>query len=60
MNQNSYLAKNKYLIQEQMALSPEKGLSMERATELNFFDSRIKNRKLPRLINSSSTQGLRS
>ena len=52
MHQNSYLMKNKLMKLDHVQSSPEK-LTKERLTELQFFDSRLKNRKLPKLNSSS-------
>ena len=54
MKQDSYLAKKKLMELGYEAVSPDKGITKKRMTELNFFDSRIKNRKLPKLIKSPS------
>ena len=55
MKQNSYLMNKSLLVHEYQPSSPDKGITQERMTELKFFDSRVKNRKLPKLINTPST-----
>ena len=53
MNQNSYLVKKKLMAFDFVPSSPNKEITKEKKTQLQFFDSRIKNRKLPKLITQS-------
>ena len=54
MQQNSYLMNKNLMSLDYNPNSPDKGITKERSTELKFFDSRVKNRKLPKLMNTPS------
>ena len=55
MNQDSYLKKKKLMVPDFNKETPEKmNISRLRESEMKFFDQKIKNRKLPKLIKSPS------
>jgi hypothetical protein len=54
MKQNSYLVNKSILVVDNHKSSPEKDITNKRMTEMKFYDSRIKTRKLPKLVNSPS------
>ena len=50
MNSSSYLKKKKYIEINYKLTSPNKIITKVRETELKFYDSRIKQRQLPKLM----------
>ena len=52
MKQNSYLVNKSLIVVDHHKSSPEKGITNKRMTEMKFYDSRIKTRKLPKLVKS--------